>query len=49
MTLQQDAEGNWGYVYTADQSNIEDAMQGYEDAKYALEDYKYTSEMELQA
>ena len=48
MTLQRDSEGNWGYVYTANQSEIEANEQSYEDSLYELQDYKYQSEMALQ-
>lgn len=34
VTLQRDAEGGWGYVYTADQNQIKEAEQKYEDAFY---------------
>lgn len=36
VRLQQDSQGNWGYVYTADASALADATQKYEDALYAL-------------
>ena len=36
VRLQRDAEGNFGYVYTADSSAIADATQKYEDAQNAL-------------
>jgi len=31
VRLQRDSEGNWGYVYTADEDKIADAEQEYED------------------
>ena len=31
VRLQRDSEGNFGYVYTADQSNVADKQQAYED------------------
>jgi hypothetical protein len=34
--LSQDSEGNFGYVYTADQNAIDDAQQGVEDADNRL-------------
>lgn len=34
VRLERDNEGNWGYVYTADQENIEKARQDYEDKLY---------------
>ena len=37
VRLQRDSEGNFGYVYTADQSNIDNAEQNYEDKLYAMQ------------
>lgn len=31
VRMRQDNEGNWGYVYTADQDNVDNAKQNYED------------------
>ena len=36
VRLQRDSEGNFGYVYTADQSQVSGAEQGVEDAENAL-------------
>ena len=36
VRLRRDSEGNFGYVYTADQANIANAQQQYEDAENAL-------------
>jgi hypothetical protein len=36
VRMQRDAEGNWGYVYTADESKTADAAQNYEDKLYAI-------------
>jgi hypothetical protein len=36
VRLQRDAEGNFGYVYTADQNEIANAQQQYDDAQNAL-------------
>ena len=36
VRLQRDSEGNFGYVYTADTSAIDDAQQKYEDAQNNL-------------
>ena len=36
VRLQRDAEGNFGYVYTADSNAIAEATQKYEDAQNAL-------------
>ena len=43
VRLQRDSEGNYGYVYTADQSNIDATQQTYEDAKYNLEKWNEES------
>jgi TP901 family phage tail tape measure protein len=37
VRLTQDAEGNYGYVYTADDSQVEDAEQNYEDKLYEMQ------------
>jgi hypothetical protein len=34
--LQRDAEGNFGYVYTADANQVADAQQAVDDAENAL-------------
>lgn len=47
VRLTRDSEGNWGYVYTADENTVADAQQKYEDAKFALDDLNYTREQEL--
>lgn len=36
VRLQRDSEGNFGYVYTADQNQVADAQQKLEDAENAL-------------
>ena len=36
VRLQRDAEGNFGYVYTADSNAVNDAQQQYDDAENAL-------------
>ena len=38
VTLKQDSEGNWGYVYTANQDDIAAAEQNYEDKLYSIMD-----------
>jgi hypothetical protein len=35
MTLRRDTSGGWSYEYTAAE-DMEDTMQGYEDALYEL-------------
>ena len=37
VRLQRDSEGNYGYVYTADQNNIDQAQQNYEDKLFAMQ------------
>lgn len=37
VRLKRDSEGNYGYVYTADQTTVNQAQQAYEDASYNLE------------
>ena len=36
VRLSRDNEGNFGYVYTADQDAVDDAQQGLEDAENNL-------------
>ena len=38
VRMQRDAEGNWGYVYTADESKTADAAQNYEDKLYEMQE-----------
>lgn len=37
VRLSKDAEGNWSYVYTANQDEVEKAEQNYEDKLYAMQ------------
>lgn len=48
VRMQRDAEGNWGYVYTADESKTADAAQNYEDKLYAIQELSsgYIDDME---
>lgn len=39
VTLRRDSEGNYGYVYTADQNAIDNAMQNYEDKLYSYQNF----------
>jgi hypothetical protein len=39
MRLTQDANGNWGYTYTANEDATTSAQQNYEDKLYALQEY----------
>ena len=50
VQLKRDSEGNWGYVYTADQDKIAEAEQNYEDKLYDMQEAAkdYRDEMESQ-
>lgn len=37
VRLSKNSEGNWSYVYTANQDNVEKAEQNYEDKLYAMQ------------
>lgn len=37
VRMTRDSEGNWGYVYTADETQVAEAEQSYEDKLYALQ------------
>lgn len=37
VRLKRDSEGNYGYVYTADQTAVNEAQQAYDDTRYNLE------------
>ena len=37
VRLNKDSEGNWSYVYTANQDEVEKAEQNYEDKLYAMQ------------
>ena len=45
--LTRDSSGNFGYVYTADQKNIDSAQQKYEDEAYAYQQYVDNMDQEL--
>ena len=47
VRLQRDSEGNFGYVYTADQNAIDQAEQAYEDSLYQYQDFIYNMDKEL--
>lgn len=48
VRMTRDSEGNYGYVYTADDSAQDDARQNYEDKLYALQELntQYITEMQ---
>lgn len=39
VRLRRDSEGNFGYVYTADQDSVANAQQKYDDALYAMQKF----------
>lgn len=47
VRLQRDSEGNFGYVYTADQNAVADAQQKYEDALNANRELAVSQQQEL--
>lgn len=47
VRLQRDSEGNFGYVYTADQGTVDNAQQNYEDKLYAFQEYTHKMDEEL--
>lgn len=47
VRLQRDSEGNFGYVYTADQANVDNAQQNYEDKLYAMQKFGDESLQEI--
>lgn len=49
VRMVRDSENNWSYVYTADEDNLADAQQNYEDKLYALQDLNTQTINDLQA
>lgn len=47
VTLRRDSKGNYGYVYTADESKQQDAQANLEEAQYGMADWAYQSELAL--
>ena len=47
VRLTRDSEGNFGYVYTADQGAVDNAQQNYEDKLYAYQEFSVNMEKEL--
>ena len=47
VRLTRDAQGNYGYVYTADQGAVNDAEQKLDDAKYAMESFMDESQQSI--
>lgn len=48
VRLQRDSEGNFNYVYTADEDKVAEAQQQYEDAQNDLYNYAREKENEIQ-
>lgn len=48
VRLQRDSEGNFNYVYTADEDKVNEAQQQYEDAQNDLYNYIREQEAEIQ-
>ena len=50
VRMRRDNEGNWSYVYTADEDKTTDAAQNYEDKLYEMQKHSqdYIDEMESQ-
>ena len=48
VRMQRDASGNWGYVYTADQDNIDKAQQNVEDKLYNIQKLQQDYALETQ-
>ena len=49
VRLSRNADGGWGYVYTANQQNIDQAQQSYEDKLKELQDLNYQMLQETQS
>lgn len=49
VRLSRNADGGWGYVYTANQQNIDQAQQNYEDKLKELQDLNYQMLQETQS
>ena len=47
VRLKRDSQGNFGYVYTADQAEIDKAQQEYEDKVYAYQEFINRMDTEL--
>jgi predicted nucleic acid-binding Zn-ribbon protein len=50
VRMTRDSEGNWSYTYTADQQNIDQATQNYEDKLYKIQELSsnYIKDVESQ-
>ena len=48
VRLQRDRNGNWGYVYTANEENIEDMQQAADDKLYELQKFIRESSNDLE-
>ena len=48
VRLKRDSEGNFGYMYTADQNTVDSAQQNYEDKLYAMQKFGDESLLAIQ-
>ena len=48
VRLQRDSKGNFGYVYTADQNNVDSAQANYEEKLYQMQKFGEESLLEIQ-
>ena len=49
VRMSRDNEGNWSYVYTADENDVAEAEQNYEDKLYEYQQMNYQYIQDLQA
>ena len=47
VRLQRDSQGNFSYVYTADQNAVDEAIQNLEDKRYAYQEFSDKMDQEL--
>ena len=47
LQLQRNADGSWGYVFTADEDKIAEAQQRYDDAQHEIYEYQKQQEDKL--
>jgi len=49
VRLARNASGGWGYIYTANQDNVDSARQTYEDRLYAMQEFNQKTIEEAQS
>ena len=49
VRMSRDSEGNWSYVYTADQDKVDEAQQNYEDKLYNIQNLQQEYIQETQS